>query len=188
MEVAHRLYELRRYHVADGRMQDEISRALSCIRSEAYGGLGLFDRYGISAPIGLWRVVDGAVLPCVIFLYEWPSVAVRASAFEAFYLDSEWNAVRSQTNGGTEIVDQMDDLLLVGLPVKAPSAGHIYSFSYHSAESLPSEPYAALSPLCGSDSRSFVICEHPSLGDALSKRAGDPERMIGELIDIGGVR
>ena len=53
------LYEMRFYRVADGRMDDELARGLACILPPAEGGRGLFDRYGIPRPVGLWRVLNG---------------------------------------------------------------------------------------------------------------------------------
>ena len=104
------LYEMRSYRVADGRMTDELARGLACILAPAEGGRGLFDRYGIPRPVGLWRVLSGARLPAVIFLYRWTSVAERAHAFETFYDDAEWNALRAGSNEGSEIVNNMDDI------------------------------------------------------------------------------
>ena len=58
--AATQLYEMRSYRVADGRMDDELARGLACILPPAEGGRGLFDRYGIPRPVGLWRVLSGA--------------------------------------------------------------------------------------------------------------------------------
>jgi hypothetical protein len=55
-------------------------------------------------------------------------VAERAQAFETFYDDREWNALRASTNEGSEIVNNMDDILLRGPPPDALPADGIYEF------------------------------------------------------------
>ena len=143
------LYEMRSYRVADGRMGDELARGLACILAPAEGGRGLFDRYSIPRPVGLWRVLSGAHLPAVIFLYRWNSVAERAHAFETFYDDPEWTALRAGTNEGSEIVDNMDDVLLRGpLPEALPADG-IYEFVRGAAPTGTRTVIGPLAPLCG---------------------------------------
>src|SRR3954470_16427289 len=99
------LYEMRSYRVADGRMADELARGLACILPVGEGGSGLFDRYHIPRPVGLWRALSGPRMPAVIFLYRWESVAQRAQAFETFYDDPDWNMMRARSNAGSEIVN-----------------------------------------------------------------------------------
>jgi hypothetical protein len=182
---ADQLYELRTYRVAAGRMQEEMDRALSCILSPEEGGLGLFARHGIPEPVAIWRAVAGAQLPCVVFLYPWQSAALRATAFNSFYVDADWRTERARTNDGSEIVDRMDDLLLVGPALVELPAVAIYEFIY--APSVPVAPtaIASFSLLCGSGSKKLSIVAHSSLGEALgSTGTASGPRLLCERIQI----
>ena len=154
------LYEMRSYRVADGRMDDELARGLACILVPAEGGRGLFDRYGIPRPVGLWRVLSGVRLPAVIFLYRWHSAAQRAHAFETFYDDPEWTALRADTNEGSEIVGNMDDILLRGPPPQALPADGIYEFVRGAAPTGARTVIGPLAPLCGDDSSDLRVVVH----------------------------
>lgn len=169
------LYELRRYRVASGRLQDETARALACIRSAEEGGLGLFERYGIPRPVGLWTALCGPHLPCVAFLYQWRDAGSRAEAFETFYRDPQWNDVRAETNNGTEIVDRLDDLLLVGPDIQSFPKDLIYRISFSPADTKAIEPIISLTPLCGEDARDLKIIGYPTLVAAVQadEQAGE---------------
>ncbi|MGF7162879.1 hypothetical protein FHS85_004537 [Rhodoligotrophos appendicifer] len=184
--MAQSLFELRQYRVADGRMQEEIDRALTCILPPEKGGLGLFARYGIPAPVGMWRAISGPNLPCVVFVYEWPSVAARAAAFESFYVDPAWQEERARSNGGQEIVDRLDDLLLVGEKPRPMTAGQIYEFARATSGRAPEGVVASFSPLCGNDISDVWIIAHSSLVAAVETPSDDPgSRLFCELIDPG---
>jgi hypothetical protein len=154
------LYEMRSYRVADGRMADELARGLACILPPAEGGRGLFDRYGIPRPVGLWRVLSGPKLPAVIFLYRWSSVAQRARAFETFYDDAEWNALRASSNEGSEIVSSMDDVLLRGPPPQALPSDGVYQFVRGAAPPGGRTVIGPLAPLCGDDPSDLHVVLH----------------------------
>jgi hypothetical protein len=154
------VYELRSYRVADGRMDEELRRALDCILAPADGGRGLFDRYGIPRPIGLWRALSGPHHPSAIFLYGWKSLAERAHSFETFYADPEWQALRASTNDGSEIVDCMDDLLLLGpAPAGLPSDA-IYEFVRGEPSKDMRTVIGPLAPLCGNDPTDLSVVIH----------------------------
>jgi hypothetical protein len=154
------LYEMRSYRVADGRMADELERGLACILSPAEGGRGLFNRYRIPRPVGLWRVLSGAKLPAVIFLYRWNSVAERAHAFETFYDDPEWSALRAGSNEGSEIVGNMDDVLLRGPPPQDLPPEGLYEFVRGAAPSGARVVIGPLAPLCGDDASDLHVILH----------------------------
>ena len=116
--------------------------------------------YGIPRPVGLWRVLSGAHLPAVIFLYRWNSVAQRAHAFETFYDDPEWTALRAGTNEGSEIVDNMDDILLRGPPPEALPADGIYEFVRGAAPAGARTVIGPLAPLCGDDPSDLRVVVH----------------------------
>lgn len=162
------LFELRRYRAAAGRLQEEIDRALSCILPPEERGLGLFTRHGIPAPTGFWRAVSGSSLPCVVFLYRWPSAASRAEAFEAFYKDADWNRERARTNGGSEIVDRLDDLLLVGSVSEDLAAAPMHEFRFGEAAGEGSRVLASFLPLCGERAERLCIIGHSSIEAAIA--------------------
>jgi hypothetical protein len=181
------LYEMRSYRVADGRMSEELRRGLDCILDPANGGLGLFGRYAIPRPVGLWRAMSGPHHPAVIFLYAWESAAQRASAFETFYLDPAWQALRVSTNGGSEIVDSMDDILLRGPPPAALPPSLIYEFARKAPRSGTRTVIGPLAPLCGDDPSDLFISVHEN---AASLPGADGEfdgsRVLCRRITIGG--
>ena len=153
-------------------MDDELVRGLACILAPAEGGRGLFDRYGIPRPVGLWRVLSGAHLPAVIFLYRWNCVAERAHAFETFYDDPEWTALRAGTNEGSEIVDNMDDILLRGPPPEPLPAEGIYEFVRGAAPAGARTVIGPLAPLCGDDPSDLRVIIHD--GAAFATRSDFP--------------
>ena len=178
------VYEMRFYRVADGRMEDELARGLACILAPAEGGTGLFDRYGIPRPVGLWRVLSGPTLPAVIFLYRWNSVAERAQAFETFYDDPEWVALRASTNEGSEIVNSMDDVLLRGPPPDALPADGIYEFVRGAAPAGSRTVIGPLAPLCGDDPSDLRVVIHE---DAVALTQADDARILCRHVALGAV-
>jgi hypothetical protein len=178
------LYELRQYRVASGRNEDEIARALTCILPRERGGMGLFARYEIPEPVGVWRALAGPSMPCVVFLYRWESARQRAHAFGDFYNDAEWQALRARTNGEGEIVDRMDDLLLTGpaLP-ELPTAG-VFEFVRPSTPLQGSNVCVSLSPLCGRDDRPLSVVHYSSAEEAFRHGRDDHERLLCERLTM----
>ena len=174
------LYEMRSYRVADGRMTDELARGLACILGTGEGGSGLFDRYSIPRPVGLWRVLSGPRLPAVIFLYRWESVAQRAHAFETFYDDPDWNAMRARTNAGSEIVDCMDDILLRGPPPGELPMDATYELVRGALRKGTKTAIGPLAPLCGGDPSDLAMVVHDAASLAPEARA--PGRFDGARI------
>jgi hypothetical protein len=180
------LYEMRTYRVADGRMDAELARGLACILPPAEGGLGLFARYGIPEPVGLWRVLNGPHLPSVIFLYRWASVAARAHAFETFYDDADWQALRASTNGAVEIVDRMDDVLLRGPPIEPLPAGGLYEFARGRAPLGGTTVIGPLAPLCGSDPSDLYVTLHEESGPLLDEGPLESARVLCRRVPLRG--
>jgi hypothetical protein len=164
------LYEMRSYRVADGRNAHELARGLACILRADEGGSGLFDRYGIPRPVGLWRVLSGPRLPAVIFIYRWESVAQRAHAFETFYDDAEWNVLRASTNAGSEIVDCMDDILLRGPAPGELPADTTYEFIRGAPPQGTRTVIGPLAPLCGGDPSDLNVVVHDAASLAPDSR------------------
>jgi hypothetical protein len=176
------IYEMRTYRVDDGRMVDELVRGLDCVLSRDEGGTGLFERFAIPRPVGLWRLFTGPHLPAVLFLYRWPSVAARAKAFEAFYEDPEWQALRATSNGGTEIVDRMDDVLLTGPPPGALPADATFEFVRGPEPAGPPPVIGPLRPLCGTTGATLSI--HALAPGAGHSPIADRYRLLGRLVPV----
>lgn len=181
------LYELRSYRVADGRMGEELQRGLDCILAAAAGGRGLFDRYAIPRPVALWRAMSGPHQPAVIFLYCWQSVAQRAKAFETFYGDPDWQALRASTNDGSEIVDWMDDILLRGPAPSALPADAIYEFTRGAPRNGTRTVIGPLTPLCGDDPDDVFVSVHESEATLADPDGSfDASRILCRRIVLGG--
>ena len=90
-------YELRLYHANMGRIDDVAARMDALLPP-------IFDKHGFHQPLGQWRATAGAVLPMYIWMLGWDSWEQRNKAFAGIYGDSEWDKVRSQTNGPSEMV------------------------------------------------------------------------------------
>lgn len=67
----------------------------------------LFARHRISV-VGAWQSSYGARSPLFVYLMHWPSLEMRNEAWNGFYGDPEWYAVRAETNGGSELVERYD--------------------------------------------------------------------------------
>ncbi|WP_417426864.1 NIPSNAP family protein [Hoeflea sp.] len=165
------LYELRKYRVANGRLKDEMDRALTCIRPVEEGGRGLFARHGIPNPVGLWTVLVGPEQPSVLFLYRWANAASRAAAFNSFYQDAEWIELRADSNGGSEIVDRLDDQLLMGPDLRSVPETPFYSFALGDNAGLSADRLISLVPLSGECTEMLHICAHSTIEAAC--QAGD---------------
>jgi hypothetical protein len=180
------LYELRAYRVADGRMDEEIARALGTILPEAEGGLGLFARYGVPRPVGMWRALTGPHLPSVLFLYPWDSAQQRARAFESFGEDPAWLRYRAATNAGSEIVDRMDDLLLTGPEPGALPSDALYEFTWEPPPAGAAVAIGPLVPLCGARPGPLHVLAHDEavLTSMAPQELGD--RSFCRLVAAGG--
>lgn len=176
------LYEWRKYRVADGRLKEEIDRALACACTVEQGGKGLFARHGIPQPIGLWTILAGADQPCVVFLYRWVDAASRSAAFSSFYQDPEWIQLRAQSNGGNEIVDRLDDLLFVGPELRSVPSKPFYRFFWGDAAGAAETRVVSLSPLCGDRVETLNITAHTTFEAALqANEPGNDDALVGEL-------
>ena len=151
---------MRSYRVADGRMDDELARGLACILAAGRGRPRAVRPLRHPASGRALARAERADLPAVIFLYRWNSVAERAHAFETFYDDPEWNALRASTNEGSEIVDNMDDVLLRGPPPEALPADGLYEFVRGAAPAGAQTVIGPLAPLCGDDPSDLRVVVH----------------------------
>jgi NIPSNAP len=102
------IYELRIYRIADGRMDDIRERMLERVPS-------LFDKHGLRV-FGHWSVIVGARLPCFVYMLEFDDASEREEAWKRFYADENWWRIRSETDGGEELVLDYDVILLKSAP------------------------------------------------------------------------
>jgi len=177
------LFELRNYSVADGRMEEEFARARACIFSQSEGGLGLFERHGIPRPVGIWRAVTGPRLPLATFIYPWESAAQRWKAFTSFSNDPDWLRERDRTNGRGQIVENMDNLLLVGDPIHTVPGEGIHEFCRIAPGDRFERAVGPLRPLCGSDLRDLYLRIHSDV-ELLNEASRTDTRVLFTPVDL----
>ena len=120
----------------------------------------------------------------MIFLYRWNSVAERAQAFETFYDDPEWTALRASTNEGSEIVNSMDDVLLRGPPPDALPADGLYEFVRGAAPAGTRTVIGPLAPLCGDDPSDLRVVVHEGAASSRT-RSGYDARILCRRVALG---
>lgn len=105
------LYELRMYHLNEGRAPDA-ARRLSLMPP-------LFRAHGIPDPLAHWIASAGQDLPLYTWMLRWPDSAARAAAFASFYGDDRWMDVRDETNAGREMIRHFNIAFLAETPAHA---------------------------------------------------------------------
>jgi hypothetical protein len=105
------LYELRIYSVVPGRVGDTLERFRSLPR--------LFERHGIDN-VGRWHASAGHGGPNFVYMMAYRDFAEREAQWNAFYLDDEWWAYRTETNAGEEMTERFDLLFLRPNPAWTP--------------------------------------------------------------------
>jgi len=103
-------HELRIYTPSPGRLDDLVTRIGSDM-------VPFFERHGFSPRLGQWTAVAGETTPVFVWLLQWQDMAQRAFAFAGLAADAEWNTLRKQTNGLSEVVKRYDIRFLT--PAKA---------------------------------------------------------------------
>jgi hypothetical protein len=88
------LYELRIYQPYAGRMPDLLRRFRDQVPS-------LFARHGIDC-VGLWMTASDT--PQLAYLTRYSGYAEREKAWAAFGADPQWQAVRRDSNAGSEML------------------------------------------------------------------------------------
>lgn len=130
------IFELRMYDVVPGRLADEVGRlrevaidgAPQLPDGPAQDGPSLFDLHGIPRPRGAWTSTVGPSQPRFLYLLRWENLTARDTAFPAFWADPRWQAIRSRTNAGSDIVEASDDWLVrpaAGIDLPPGPAGRI---------------------------------------------------------------
>lgn len=110
-----RLFELRTYHVPDGKLDPLHAR----FRDHA---THLFGKYGI-ASLGYWTPSDAGDSR-VVFLLAYPNAEARAASWAALVTDAEWRKARRESELYGRLVERIEELILVptaDCPVVAPT-------------------------------------------------------------------
>ena len=111
-----RLYELRTYHAAPGKLDALHDRFRDHTRR-------LMERHGITCH-GFWAPGNEAA-DRVVALVSYPSAAARTASWAGFATDQEWLRVKRSTERQGRLVEQITDIKLAGslCPTAADPAG-----------------------------------------------------------------
>jgi hypothetical protein len=119
-----RLFELRTYHTAPGKLPDLFKRFEDHT-------IALFEKHGMTN-VAYWIPVqpadDGTVAPAaeqLVFLLSYPDREARENSWKTFGADPQWIAAKDASEANGKLVDRVDQLFLE--PVD-------YSFPFSAAE------------------------------------------------------
>ena len=90
------IYELRTYHCLPGRLPALLQRFETIT-------LGYFEKYGIRQA-GFWTTLVGESNQSLTYMLAWESLAEREEKWNAFAVDAEWVAKRTETEREKPIV------------------------------------------------------------------------------------
>jgi len=103
-----RVYEMRTYYAAEGKLEALHAR----FRNHT---VGLFQKHGMTV-VGFWVPVDGntgtATGNTLVYILSYPSLDARKKAWDAFGSDTEWNAVKTESEKNGKLVDKVDSVFL----------------------------------------------------------------------------
>ncbi len=115
-----RLYELRTYHAAPGKLDALLTR----FRDHT---CALFAKHGMTH-VGYWVPVDNKD-NLLIYLLAYPDRAARDASWKGFLADEDWRKARDASETDGKLVEKIDELFLTstdfspGFPSGAPGAG-----------------------------------------------------------------
>jgi hypothetical protein len=96
-----RVYELRIYHVHEGKLDDLLKR----FREHT---VALFDKHGLKS-VAYWTALDEPLKGrTLIYILEHPSRESATANWAAFQADPEWRIVKAASEAGGPIVDSVD--------------------------------------------------------------------------------
>ena len=98
------IYELRKYKVAYGRMDELHDRFKNHT-------LGLFDKYGLS-PVGFWTTVEEKGEEQLIYLLKFENLEERESAWKMFMEDKERIEIWNKSNENGKLVTEITSDIL----------------------------------------------------------------------------
>jgi NIPSNAP protein len=103
-----RVYEMRTYYAAEGKLEALHAR----FRDHT---VSLFTRHGMTV-VGFWVPVDGttgaATGNTLVYILSYPSLEARKKAWDAFSADTEWTAVKTESEKNGKLVDKVDSVFL----------------------------------------------------------------------------
>ena len=128
-EPAGKVYELRIYTPAPGRLNDVVAR----FRDHT---CKLFEKHGMTN-VGYWTPVDSSDAR-LIYMLAHASKAAADQSWKAFVADPEWTAVVKQTEANGKIVTKVDRRFLdptgYSPTIKPPAGGeHVYELRTYTA-------------------------------------------------------
>lgn len=100
-----RVYELRIYHAAQGKLDDLVAR----FRDHTDR---LFAKHGLKS-VAYWTALDEPVKSTTFFyILEHPSREAAAANWKAFQADPEWQAVKAKSEENGKLVESVDSTYL----------------------------------------------------------------------------
>lgn len=105
MAESSKVYELRIYHAASGKLNDLIARFRD--HTDA-----LFAKHGMKS-LAYWTALDEPTKSTTFFyILEHPSREAAAANWKAFQADPEWQAVKAKSEENGKLVDSIDSTYL----------------------------------------------------------------------------
>jgi hypothetical protein len=104
--TANRLFELRTYHAAPGKLDALQARF-------AHHTLSLFARHGLSV-VGFWVARDASGQPGsdLVYILSFPDSEARAQSWESFRADPDWIKARAESEADGPLVSSLESVLL----------------------------------------------------------------------------
>ena len=100
-----KVYELRIYHVAPGKLESLVARFRDHTDK-------LFAKHGMKS-VAYWTALDEPVKSSTFFyILEHPSREAAAANWKAFQDDSEWKAVKAKSEENGKLVESIDSTYL----------------------------------------------------------------------------
>jgi hypothetical protein len=106
MQSASTVYELRVYHVYEGKLDDLLRR----FRDHT---MKLFEKHGIRN-IAYWTPTDDPLKSkTLIYILEHPSREAATANWKAFGADPEWQSVKDKSEANGKLVEKIDSTFMV---------------------------------------------------------------------------
>jgi NIPSNAP len=101
-----KVYELRIYHVAPGKLDSLVARFRDYTDK-------LFAKHGMKS-LAYWTALDDPIKSSTFFyILEHPSRAAAAANWKAFQDDQEWKTVKAKSEENGKLVEKIDSTFLV---------------------------------------------------------------------------
>ena len=99
------IYELRTYHIPDGRMEDILDRFRTVT-------LRLFKKYDMDV-VGFWTVDKPETEYTLVYLMGYSDEEAMENSWASFRADAEWIATRERTEANGPIVNEVESKQLL---------------------------------------------------------------------------